>query len=35
LSSFGLTPADRSRMGVGEVKAPSKFELLQMQRRPD
>lgn len=35
LSSFGLTPSDRSRLGVGEIKAPSKFELLSMQRQPD
>jgi P27 family predicted phage terminase small subunit len=35
LSSFGLTPSDRSRLGVGEIKAPSKFELLSIQRTPD
>lgn len=35
LSAFGLTPADRSRPGVGEAEAPSKFELLSMWRRPD
>lgn len=33
LSLFGLTPADRARLGVGEVRPQSKFELLEMRRQ--
>jgi phage terminase small subunit len=29
LSLFGLTPADRTRLGIAEIKARSKFEELQ------
>ena len=38
LSLFGLTPGDRSRLGLAEVRPQSKFELLALQRptsRPD
>jgi P27 family predicted phage terminase small subunit len=32
LSLFGLTPADRTRLGIAEIKAKSKFEELLEQR---
>jgi phage terminase small subunit len=31
LSTFGLTPSDRSRLHLAERKPESKFELLQMR----
>ena len=35
LASFGLTPADRSRLNVGEVAVRSKLqELMELERQP-